>query len=243
MLGMRTSAFLIALAAAALIAVPTAFAAQPKLYRVSMSGKDTADVTKSWAVPPLTEGCTGTVTETRHITSSFGVAPAPDRAFPPERRFGTLHFRARLTAPRYSYRLDTSGSWGTDPSDPYAPDPSACAFTHEHRNLKCRVLAGATSRRGVRFMLIPVNGTYRVNVNRIGEGLLNCERNEGLELIDHGSTKTKLTRAAVERLAPGKRVRVSGTIVTSHDYDNDEVDEHHRGRERFKYTLTVRRVR
>jgi hypothetical protein len=28
-----------------------------------------------------------------------------------------------------------------------------------------------------------------------------------------------------------------------YDDDDDEVDEHHRGQERFRYTLTVRRVR
>jgi len=38
---------------------------------------------------------------------------------------------------------------------------------------------------------------------------------------------------------------VSGTLVTSYDYDINEpaIDEHQRGRERFRYTLTVRRVR
>ena len=49
----------------------------------------------------------------------------------------------------------------------------------------------------------------------------------------------------MKRLAPGERVSVSGTIVTSYDYDINEpaIDEHQRGRERFRYTLTVRRVR
>ena len=47
----------------------------------------------------------------------------------------------------------------------------------------------------------------------------------------------------MERLAPGERVSASGTTEVSYDYDNEEVDEHHRGQERFRYTLTVRRVR
>ena len=101
--------------------------------------------------------------------------------------------------------LDTSGSWTTDPSDPDAPDPSACAL--------------------------------------VGTTLLNCQRNENLDLIAHGPPRTTLSRAAVERLGVGRRVRVSGTMVTSHDQDDDEVDEHHRGKERFHYTITVKRVR
>jgi hypothetical protein len=59
-----------------------------------------------------------------------------------------------------------------------------------------------------------------------------------------GPPRTKLTEAAVKRLAPGERVRVSGTIVISYDDDTGPpVDQHDRGRERFKYALTVRRVR
>ena len=50
---------------------------------------------------------------------------------------------------------------------------------------------------------------------------------------------------ALQPGAPGRRVSVSGTLVTPYDYDAGEpaIDEHQRGRERFRYTLTVRRVR
>jgi hypothetical protein len=104
-----------------------------------------------------------------------------------------------------------------DPSfDDPPSDPSACAVAHEHRNLACRFLPWAP-----RTLI-----------------------NDGLQLLD-SSARTKLTERAVKRLAPGKRVSASGTLVTSYDYDvNDPaIDEHQRGRERFKYTLTVRRVR
>ena len=73
---------------------------------------------------------------------------------------------------------------------------------------------------------------------------LTCARHGGVQLLD-SSERTKLTERAVKRLAPGERVSVSGTLVTSYDYDINEpaIDEHQRGRERFRYTLTVRRVR
>lgn len=63
-------------------------------------------------------------------------------------------------------------------------------------------------------------------------------------LLD-SSERTKLTERAVKRLGPGKRVGVSGTLVTSYDNDIDDPDinDHQRGHERFRYTPTVRRVR
>ena len=74
--------------------------------------------------------------------------------------------------------------------------------------------------------------------------MLECQRHENLQLIQNGPPRTKLTEGAVKRLAPGERVRVTGTIVISYDDDaGPPVDQHDRGRERFKYALTVRRVR
>jgi hypothetical protein len=239
---MRAVAAIVAVSALAV--APAAHGAKRKLYRVALSGRDTADVTRSRAVPPIQEWCQGTVTETRHITSSFGVVPARDQAFPPERKYGVLHFKARLTHPRYTFRLDTSGAWTVDPSfDDPPPDPSTCAFAHEHTDLRCRFIPWAPRTLISRFMLIPrANGRYTVHYNRINALPLTCQRNDGLQLLDSDS-QTKLTERAVNRLAPGKRVSVSGTIVTSYDYDDDEIDDHQRGQERFRYTVTVRRVR
>lgn len=229
----------------ALVAAPAADGAGPKLYRVALSGRDTADVTRSQAVPPVQEWCQGTVTETRHITSAFGVVPAPDRAFPID-RYSNVHFKARLTHPRYSFRLDTSGAWTVDPSfDDPPPDPSTCAFAHEHRNLACRFVPWAPRTLISRFFMNPgMSGRYTLHYNRVNALPLACARHDGLQLLD-SPERTKLTERAVNRLAPGKRVSVSGTLVTSYDYDvnNPAIDEHQRGRERFRYTLTVRRVR
>ena len=71
------------------------------------------------------------------------------------------------------------------------------------------------------------------------------QRKENLQLIQEGPPRTKLTEAAVKRLRVGRRVSVSGTIVIPYAYDVDDPDinEHRRGQERLKYTLTVRRVR
>lgn len=153
-----------------------------------------------------------------------------------------LHFKARLASPRYSYRLDTSGGWTQDPSYELPPDPSMCAFTHEHKNLNCRFVPWAPRTLISRFMLIPSHGRYSVHYNRINALPLSCQRHDGVQLLD-SQLPTKLTESAVERLAPGKHVSASGTLVIPHDLDNAEVDEHHRGKERFKYTLTVKRVR
>jgi hypothetical protein len=232
-------------AAVALLAAPPAFGAQARLYRIAMSGRDTAAVTRSRAVSPPEEWCQGTVTETRHFTSAFGVVPAPDRAFPID-RYSNMHFKARLTHPRYFFRLDTSGAWTVDPSfDDPPPDPSTCAFAHEHTNLSCRFVPWAPSTLVSRFFINPgMTGRYTVHYNRINALPLTCARNDGLQLLD-SSERTRLTERAVKRLAPGRRVSASGTLVTSYDYDvNDPaIDEHQRGQERFKYTLTVRRVR
>ena len=89
-----------------------------------------------------------------------------------------------------------------------------------------------------------MSGRYTLHYNRVNALPLACARHDGLQLLD-SSERTKLTERAVNRLAPGRRVSVSGTLVTSYDYDVDDpaIDEHQRGRERFRYTLTVRRVR
>jgi hypothetical protein len=55
------------------------------------------------------------------------------------------------------------------------------------------------------------------------------------------TAKTARTRIGLRPV----RVTVSGTIVIPYDYDvdNPDINEHRRGQERLKYTLTVRRVR
>jgi hypothetical protein len=232
-------------ATAVLLVTPPAAGAKTKLYRIAMSGRDTADVTRSQAVPPVNEWCQGTVTDTRHITSSFRVVPARDRAFPID-RYGNLHFKARLVDPKYTFRLDTSGAWTVDPSyDDPPPDPSTCAFSHEHTNLGCRYVPWAPRTLISRFMLNPSPaGRFSVHYNRINALILSCARHDGLQLL-YSDTLTKLRETAVKRLGLGKRVRASGTLVTSYDYDVDDpsIDEHQRGQERFRYTITVRRVR
>ena len=83
----------LALATAALLAAPSTAPASSKLFRVSLSGRDTTDVTRSFAVPPDSERCTGTITDTRHLTSSFGVKPVRSRAVTPNRSFGWVDFK------------------------------------------------------------------------------------------------------------------------------------------------------
>ena len=229
-----------------LVAAPPATAAPAKLYRVAMSGRDTTDVTRSFTVAPNSERCTGTITDTRHLTSSFGVKPVRSRAVTPNRRFGWLDFKARITRPRYTARRDTSGEWGIDlgeDPDLYPREPGECEFTHDHRDLKCHWWRYAIGRRGWTFTLVPVDGRYNVIIDLNFNSLLECQLHENLQLIEEGPPRTKLREAAVRRLGVGRRARVSGTIVISYDYDSADPFEQRRGQERFKYTLTVRRVR
>ena len=238
----------LALATAALLAAPSTAPASSKLFRASLSGKDTTDVTRSFAVPPDSERCTGMITDTRHLTSSFGLKPVRSPAVTPNRSFGWLDFKARITRPRYTARRDTSGDWGIDlgeDPDLYPRQPGECEFTHVHEALKCHWWRQAKTRRGWWFRLIPVDGRYNMIIELHFNSMLECQRRENLQLIQEGPPRTKLTEAAVKRLGVGRQVTVSGTIVIPYDYDvdNPDINEHRRGQERLKYTLTVRRVR
>jgi hypothetical protein len=245
----RRTAFLAALLAT-LAATSPAMGATKKLYTVSMSGRDTADVTRSWVVPPNSERCTGEIRDTRHLTSSFGVSPVRWHPVTPNRKFGWLSFKARITSPHYTARRDTSGDWGIDlgepdqgQPEPPPREPGECEFTHENRDLKCHWWKYANSRRGWLFTLVPVDGRYNVIVDLDFNSILECERHENLQLIQTGPPRTKLTEAAVKRLRAGKHVRVSGTVEISYDSVGDTTSGYDRGHERFRYTLTVTRVR
>ncbi len=234
-------------ATALLVAAPPAAGAAKKLYTVSMSGRDAADVTRSWMVPPNSERCTGEIWDTRHLTSSFRVRPVRSHPVTPNRKFGWLDFKARITSPRYTFRRDTSGDWGIDLGDPEAdpppPEPGECEYTHHHENPKCHWWRYAVSRGGWWFTLIPVDGRYNVAINLHFNALLECQAHEGLQLIQTGPPRTKLTEAAVKRLGPGKHVTVSGTAEVSYDSAGDTASGYDRGKERFRYRLTVKRVR
>jgi hypothetical protein len=239
---------ILVLATAALLAAPPVAAASSKLFRVSLSGRDSADVTRSFTVPPNSERCTGTIVDTRQLTSSFGVTPVRSRAVTPNPRFGWLDFKARITRPRYTARRDTSGDWGIDlgeDPDLYPRQPGECEFTHAHEALKCHWWRKAKSRGGWWFRLVPVDGRYNLVVDLHFNSMLECQRKENLQLIQEGPPRTELTEAAVKRLGVGRRVRVSGAIVIPYDYDVDDPNarERRHGQERLKYTLAVRRVR
>ena len=68
-----------------------------------------------------------------------------------------------------------------------------------------------------------MSGRYTLHYNRVNALPLACARHDGLQLLD-SSERTKLTERAVNRLAPGRRVSVSGTLVTSY-YDWSQCSE------------------
>ena len=107
------------------------------------------------------------------------------------------------------------------------------------------------SRRGTWFTLHPVGRRYNLGFYNVLHPELSCQRNATLILIGRNGAdrvKTKLRQATVERLARGKRVRVADTVVLSQDDDYGGTNDdgyllRDRGRERLKYTLTVKRIR
>ena len=240
---------ILALATAALLAAPSTAAASSKLFRVWLSGRDTADVTRSFAVPPNSERCTGTITDTRHLTSSFGVKPVRSRAVTPNRSFGWLDFKARITRPRYTARRDTSGDWGIDlgeDPDLYPRQPGECEFTHAHEAPEVPLVAAGEEPRRVVVQAHP--GGRQVQHDRRTALQLDARMSaQGEPSADPGgSAEDEAHRGSREaaREWAGESA-VSGTIVIPYAYDVDDPDinEHQRGQERLKYTLTVRRVR
>ena len=255
--------FVVSLLAAALVAAPAADGGKRKLrngklFRVALSGKATVHATKwqpLWPPP----GCDGVRQGVSHLTGSFRIRPVRASAvITTEWGVEAMTFAARTVSRKYSYRRDESGQWsrdqtlGFDPQYNPDPNPNACATTPERNTrLSCTWRAGMRSRRGAVFTLHPVGRRYNLGFYNALSPELSCQRNTTLSLIGRNSVdrvKTKLRQAAVERLARGKRVRVADTVVLPQDDDyggnnDDGYLLRDRGRERLKYTLTVKRIR
>jgi hypothetical protein len=225
----------LAVAVAALVAVPLASAAKPRLYSVSLSGKVKSELTRTKTIYPQDPGCTGTVTRTDRFVAAASLSPARNAAAIAS--YGRLLFLAKLTSPTAAYSVETEGGWAVDPSDPYPPDPSACAFTPEKKNLKCAYNSVATRRLGGPFALLPNNGRYELYYN-LSNGTVRCEDDEvGASLLEPGGPPTKLRVNAVKGLRKGRSVSVSGTLETPPAIRDVT------GGEKLDYTLKVKRVR
>ena len=200
--------------AAALALLPAGAAAQPKLYRVSLSGDVRNDVTtvRDAAVTPP-EGCVGSMTETSHFAASAGLAPKGGAA--PAASYGRLRFRALLDlaeAPNRPRRR-RAASRPTRTSRP--PTRSRAAARRVGMSLPCRFAREATGRSGAEFVLLPNKGRYELYYNR-NRPIVSCDDDIGESLLDVAHPKlTTLRVKAVKRLARGKTVSASGTATTA----------------------------
>ena len=226
----------LAVVAAAAICAPAASAAKPKLYSVSLTGdvRNEATTTEENDFPP--DGCTGTTLQTHRFLVSAGLAAKPAAA--PVASYGRLRFRAHLTSLSIAASTETTGSFTPDPDNPPA-DPSVCSVPPTE-SWPCRATAEATKRSGAELALLPNKGKYELYYNRTA-GVVTCDDDSlplPVTLLDVGQTKlTKLRVGRVRRLAKGKSVAVSGTLVVA------PLDPDSTGGETLNYRLTVKRVR
>jgi hypothetical protein len=218
--------------------VTVASATKPRLYHVSLSGQANSELTRTKTVPPQYEGCAGRVTRTDHFVASASLSPAPNAV--PIRSYRRLPFYAKLTSPTATYTVKTEGGWSVDPTDPYAPDPSMCAFTPENKTLGCEYNPISTRRLGGPFTLgFPDRGRYRLYYS-LSNGTVRCPEGEiGASLLEAEAAgpATKLRVNAVKGLRKGRSVSVSGTLETPPAIRDVT------GGETLDYTLKVKRVR
>jgi hypothetical protein len=227
----RSSLVLVAAVAVACCA-PAAWAAKPKLYKVSLHGdiRNEQTVVRDGGPPPL--GCDGSSTETHHFVASAGLSARSGAS--PIVSYGRLRFRALLTSPAATSTSETTGSWAPEPDFP-PDDPSVCTFTPEQKTWHCTFAAEATRPAGAELALLPKKGTYELYYNR-NAGVLSCDDQE----IDASLLRlatTKLRVRAVKTLARGRSTTASGTAVTP------PLDSSATGGETLHYTLKVERVR
>ncbi|HMJ95063.1 MAG TPA: hypothetical protein VK486_04375, partial [Thermoleophilaceae bacterium] len=175
---------------------------------------------------------------TDHFVASADLSPAPNAV--PLRHYGRLPFYARLTSPTATYTMKTEGGWSVDPTDPYAPDASMCAFTPESETLDCEYNPISTRRLGGPFTLgLPDNGSYRLYYS-LSNGTVRCPEGEiGARLLEAEAygPPTKLRVGAVKGLRKGRGVSVSGTVDTVPGSPGVT------GGETLDYTLNVKRLR
>ena len=233
----RTVGISLILLVAAAAAAPSANAAKPKLYSVSLSGdvrSESSRVRADAVYAP--EGCQGTLSETYRSAASTGLAPKPRPA--PIASYGRLRFRAALTSPSVSATTETSGSFTVDPNFPPA-DPSVCSVQPGPKSWSCSFSGEATRAAGAEIALLPNKGKYEIYYNR-NTPLVSCDDEfpMGVSLLGVAEPAlTKLRVSAVKKLRKGKSVSASGTTASP------LMDPSATGGETLNYTLKVKRVR
>jgi hypothetical protein len=111
-----------------------------KLYSISLTATVQAATTESLkgATPPF--GCKGQSTETYRYSASGHTSPTPKNVpLSKHGRFRYFDFPGQLTGLSATLTEDVSASWEFDPTVPFAPDPSVCAFQPTHTVVHCKV--------------------------------------------------------------------------------------------------------
>ena len=229
---MRTRSALALLALAAVAPVPSAAAAKPKLYSVSLSGTTRTELTQVRPLDPPA-GCTGSANETNHFLGSASLVAKPRGV--PFASYGRLKFNVVLKSLRAEATHETSGSYEVDPNEPFPPPPGTCTFTPEKKTARCTFTRDATARAGAEFALLPHGKIYELYFNRTA-GIVNCEPDDLSGKIFGEFVQTKLRVSTVKGLGVGGSVSKS---TTSEIPARSPVT----GGETTRYTLKVKRVR
>jgi hypothetical protein len=227
---MRPRSALALFVLAAAIPVPSAAAATPKLYSVSLSGTTRTELTETRPLDPP-GGCTGSATETNRFVGSATLVAKPRGV--PFASYGRLKFKVGLTSLSAAASRETQGSWAVDPNG--FPDPGACNFTPEKRTARCTFAREATARSGAEFALLPHSGKFDLYYNR-SAGIVNCDPDDLNGRIFGSFILVNLRVRAVKALGVGRSVSTSATFV-------DAAKSPTTGGETTKYRLKVKRVR
>jgi hypothetical protein len=221
------------LGVAAAVPVPSAAAATPKLYSVSLSGTTRTELTQVLPLDPPA-GCTGSANERNHFLGSATLVAKPRGV--PFASYGRLKFNVVLRSLHAEATHETAGSYAVDPNEPFPPPPGTCTFTPEKRTARCTFPRDATARKGAEFALLPHGRIYELYYNR-SAGIVNCEPDDLFGKIFGEFVQTKLRVRAVKALGIGRSVSTSATSVFPTRVSSTT------GGETDKYTLKVKRVR
>jgi hypothetical protein len=125
-----------------------------KLYTISLATTVQVATTESGrgSTPPY--GCKGEITETFRYAASAHTSPVPTKLpVLKHGRFRYFDFPGPLAGLSASLTEDVTGGWTLDPTLPYPPDPSACAFQPTHTVGQCELNPGNGT-----FLLFPYPG-------------------------------------------------------------------------------------
>ena len=224
-------------------------------YIVSLSGS----VRVEWSetregldegAPPL--DCVGSGSETRRFAASANIAtkPRPTSVSYYGRNFPFLSFKSALSSLSASATVETAGSFAPDPTAPYPPSASECAFTPKHTEAKCSFQNQAELEGGTYFQISPeltVNpvaplqrkNRFFIYSDEVVQVQCDPGAIDGYLLGEAAGVETNLRVGSVLALHKGRHLTDSGTAtfpVTGADSKTD-------GTQTITYSITVKRVR